>query len=77
MNDAAREDAFESMRLRLKDMSKSMSSMRAVAAIHRSKKLKAETELEEVVVGMKRMNEELKCVCRLTFLLLLLLFCSF
>ena len=61
MNDAAREDAFESMRLRLKDMSKSLSSMQAVAAIHWSKKLKVETELEGVVAGMKKMNEELKC----------------
>ena len=61
MNDAAWEDAFESMCLRLKDMSKSLSSMQAVAATHRSKKLKAEAKLEAVVEGMKKMNEELKC----------------
>ena len=61
MNDAAREDAFESMYLRLKDTNQALVSMQAVAAIHRSKKLKAEAELEAVVEGMKKMNEELKC----------------
>ena len=61
MNDAAREDAFESMRLRLKDMNQALMSMQGVAAVQRSKRNRAETQLEAVVEAMKRMAEEIKC----------------
>ena len=61
MNDAAREDAFESMRLRLKDMNQALMSMQGVAAVQRSKRNRAETQLEAVVEAMKRMAEEIEC----------------
>ena len=49
------------MSLRLKDMNQALISMQGVAAIQRSKKAKAEAQLEEIVEGMKKMNEELQC----------------
>ena len=61
MNDAAREDAFKSMDLRLKDTNQALISMQGVAGVQRSKKSKAEAQLEAVVEGMKKMTEELQC----------------
>ena len=61
MNDSAREDAFESMRLRLKDMDRVLRSTRGVAAVQRSKIEKVEAQLEGVVESMKMMAEEIRC----------------
>ena len=61
MNDSAREDAFESMRLRLKDMDRALKSARGVAAVQRSKREKTEAQLAGVVESMKMMAEELRC----------------
>ena len=76
MSDAAREDAFESMRLRLRDMSQALTSMRVVAAIPRTKKAKAEADLEAVVKAMKKMNEEIKCSWQLALLFVVPIFCG-
>ena len=61
MNDAAREDAFESMRLRLKDMDRALKSTQGVAAVQRSKRDRAEAQLDGVVESMKKMAEEIRC----------------
>ena len=61
MNDSAREDAFESMRLRLKDLDRVLKSTRGVAAVQRSKREKVEAQLEGVVESMKMMAEEIRC----------------
>ena len=61
MNDAAREDAFESMRLRLKDMDRALKSAEGVAAVQRSKRDRAEAQLDGVVESMKKMAEEIRC----------------
>ena len=61
MNDAAREDAFESMRLRLKDMDQALKSAQGVAAVQRSKRDRAEVQLDGVVESMKKMAEEIRC----------------
>ena len=49
MNDAAREDAFKSMRLRLKDMDRALKSAQGVAAVQRSKRDRDEAQLDGVV----------------------------
>ena len=61
MNDAAREDAFESMRLRLKDMDRALKSAQGVAAVQRSKRDRAEAQLDGVIESMKKMTEEKRC----------------
>ena len=68
MNDAAREDAYEYMRLRLKDMDQALKATQRVARVERSKRLRAEAQLEGVVESMKKMAEEFKgswnvCLC--------------
>ena len=68
MNDASREDAYESMRLQLKSMDQSLKATEGVARVQRSKRLRAEAQLEGVVESMKKMAEELKgslnvCLC--------------
>ena len=61
MNDSAREDAFESMRLHLKDMDRALKSAQGVAAVQRLKRERAEAQLEGVVESMKMMAEEIRC----------------
>ena len=61
MSDAAREDAFESMRLRLKDTDQALNSAQGVAAVQRSKRERSEAQLEGVVEAMKKMAEEIRC----------------
>ena len=61
MNDATREEAYESMRLRLKDMDQALKATQGVARVQRLKRLRAEVQLEGVVESMKKMVEELKC----------------
>ena len=60
MNDAARENAYESMCLRLKDMDQALKATQGVARVQRSKRLRAEAQLEGVVESMKKIAEELK-----------------
>ena len=61
MNDAAKEDAFESMRHQLKGMEQALKAAQGVARVQRTKRLRAEAQLEGVVESMKRMAEEIKC----------------
>ena len=60
MNDAAREDAYESMHLRLKGMDQALKATQRVARVQRSKRLRAEAQLEVVVEAMKGMAEEIR-----------------
>ena len=61
MNDADKEDAFESTRHQLKGMDQALRAAQGVARVQRSKRLKAEAQLEGVVESMKKMAEEIKC----------------
>ena len=61
MNDAAREDAFESMHLCLKDMDQALKYTQGVAAVQRPKRDRAEAQLDGVVESMKKMAEEIRC----------------
>ena len=61
MSDAAKEDAYESLRMRLKDMSKALIIVKGAAAVQRSKRAKAEAQLDGVVESMKKMAEEIRC----------------
>ena len=61
MNDADKEDAFESMRHQLKSMDQALKAAQGVARVQRSKRLRTEAQLEGVVESMKKMTEEIKC----------------
>ena len=47
--------------MRLKDMSKALVIVKGAAAVQRSKRAKAEAQLEAVVEAMKGMAEEIRC----------------
>ena len=61
MNDADKEDTFESMRQQLKSMDQALKAAQGVARVQRSKRLRGEAQLEGVVESMKKMAEEVKC----------------
>ena len=52
-----RQDAFEPMKLHLKDTNKRMVAMQAIAAVQRSKYEKVEKQLAVLVGEVKGMND--------------------
>ena len=69
MREDAHEDAYESLRVRLKDVELENSRLKGIAAVQRSKRDRVETALEDLVAWLPKLSGVMEGGCWCSVLL--------